>query len=355
MDDVARLSAKDRADLFNAAAGQRGFAAAIIEKDFWVCWTLKRLFTFTNPPAGLIFKGGTSLSKVFQAIERFSEDVDLSFNREDLGFGGEKDPLKAPSKKKQQARIDELIDACQAMIRDDLLPRLKEAFTAALGSPAGGSWQIELDPDDEEQQTVLFRYPAGSRPGKSESRYLRPLVRLEMGARGEHWPSNDALISSYAAQEFPNLFKDPACMVKVVAAERTFWEKATILHMWFHANADKKLSDRQSRHYYDVVRLYQSGIGQRALQDLELLKAVSRHKMVFFARAWARFDEAIPGTLRLVPPVFRIPELERDYQSMCEEMIFGDAPRLGDILDILREIERQVNERVLPGANFDEP
>ena len=139
--------------------------------------------------------------------------------------------------------------------------------------------------------------------------------------------------------------------MKVVAAERTFWEKATILHMWFHANADKKLSDRQSRHYYDVVRLYQSGIGQR-LQDLELLKAVSRHKMVFFARAWARFDEAIPGTLHLVPPVSRIPELERDYQSMCEEMIFGDAPPLGDILDILREIERQVNECVLPAPTL---
>jgi len=111
---------------------------------------------------------------------------------------------------------------------------------------------------------------------------------------------------------------------------------------------NKTLSDRQSRHYYDVVRLYQRGIGQRALQDLELLKAVSRHKMVFFARAWAKFDEAIPGTLRLVPPVSRIPELERDYQYMREEMIFGDAPALGDILDLLREIERQVNGRV-PG------
>jgi Nucleotidyl transferase AbiEii toxin, Type IV TA system len=348
MDDVARLSAQDRADLFSAAAGQRGFAAAIIEKDFWVCWTLKRLFTLANPPAGLIFKGGTSLSKVFQAIERFSEDVDLSFNREDLGFGHEKDPLNAPSRKKQQARVEALVGACQAMIRDDFLPRLKEAFTTALGSPARESWQIELDPDDEEQQTVLFRYPASGRPGKDESRYLRPLVRLEMGARGEHWPSSEAVIRSYAAETFPELFKDPACTVKVVAAERTFWEKATILHMWFHAGADKKLSDRQSRHYYDVVRLYQSGIGQRALQDLELLTAVSRHKMVFFPRAWAKFHEAIPGTLRLVPPDSRIPELERDYQQMCEEMIFGDAPALGDVLDLLREIERQVNER-LPG------
>lgn len=343
MDEVAKLPSTDRADLFVESAKQRAFSVAVVEKDFWVCWTLKRLFTLVDPPAGLIFKGGTSLSKVFKAIERFSEDVDLSINRADLGFGGANDPSEAPSKKKQQAGVEDLVAACQAMIRDDLLPRLTASFAESLGSAPGSGWQIEIDPDEEDQQTVLFHYPASSRRGASEPSYVRPLVRLELGARGEHWPSVDAAVQAYAAEDFPAAFKVPSCQVTVAAAERTFWEKTTILHMWFHADAKKKLGDRQSRHYYDVARLYQGDIGKAAIRDTELLKAVSRHNGVYFARAWAKFDEAVPGSLRLVPPSSRIAELARDYQSMREEMIFGGAPTWDEIVDVLREVERQVN------------
>src|SRR5579863_308551 len=115
MDDVGRMPAKDRAELFAAAGRKVGFNATIVEKDFWVCWTLQRLFTLVKPPAGLIFKGGTSLSKVFNVIERFSEDVDLSFDRADLGFGGEADPSVAGTKKKQQIQVENLMAACAAM------------------------------------------------------------------------------------------------------------------------------------------------------------------------------------------------------------------------------------------------
>ena len=343
MDDVARMPARDRADLFAATAERRAFNVIVIEKDFWVCWTLKRLFTLANPPADLIFKGGTSLSKVFGAIERFSEDVDLSFNRADLGFGGEHDPAQAPSKKKQHQWIDGLKAACQVMIRDELLPQLNESFTAALGSEPGATWRLEINPDEEDGQTVLFHYPRSHPVDATGPGYVQPLVRLEMGARGEHWPMVDGEVRPYAAEIFPDVFKQPACLVKVVAAERTFWEKATILHMWFHAGAERKLGERQSRHYYDVAQMYERGIGKAAIRDLDLLKAVARHKSVFFARAWAKFAEAVPGTLRLVPPNDRMAELEGDYRKMREDMIFGDAPPLDHIIDVLREIERKVN------------
>jgi hypothetical protein len=341
MDDVARLSARDRAELFRATAERRGFSAAIVEKDFWVCWTLKRLFTLAKPPAGLIFKGGTSLSKAFGVIERFSEDVDLSFDRADLGFGGANDPLQAASKKKQRQSIDALKSACQAMIREELIPKLNDAFVGALRSTEG--WSIELDPDEEDQQTVLFHYPTGDRDREGRPEYIRPLVRLEMGARGEQWPNVNAEVRPYAAEEFPKVFKEAACSVKVAAAERTFWEKVTILHMWYHAPPEKTISDRQSRHYYDVAKLYEHGIGKNAIVDLGLLRAVSLHKSVFFARAWAKFDEAIPGSLRLVPPESRLAELEQDYKR-TEEMIFGDTPSLAHILEVLADIERQVNK-----------
>src|SRR5438552_11637847 len=148
MDDVARLPFTDRMDLFSATARRRGLTAEIIEKDFWVCWTLKRLFTLPDPPAGLLFKGGTSLSKVFRVIERFSEDVDLSFNRAELGFGGESDPLNAVTGKKRKQGHEALTETCQRAIQERLLPQLVAAVGDALGQPTLVTWGQELDEDD---------------------------------------------------------------------------------------------------------------------------------------------------------------------------------------------------------------
>lgn len=345
MDDVARLPARDRADLFNAVAAKRGnMRAEIAEKDFWVCWTLKRLFSLEAPPAGLIFKGGTSLSKVYGAIARFSEDVDLSFDRAALGFGGELDPAAAESKKKTTKRLDELMEACRKMIREKLLPMLEETFSKSLGqAPAPTSWQIEHDADDPDGQSLLFRYPVGVPHGSAAIPvYMRPLVRLEMGARGEHWPAEEHFVRPYAAEDVPQAFRDPQCRVKVLSAERTFWEKATVLHACFHCPEGKPFKERLSRHYYDVVQLYEAGIGKKTLADLELLKKVAEHQAVFFRSAWAKYEEAIPGTLRLVPPEHRRKEIEQDYRKM-QEMLFGEPPSLEHLFSILAEIERAVN------------
>ena len=131
--------------------------AEIIEKDFWVCWTLKRLFTLPAPPAGLLFKGGTSLSKVFGVIERFSEDVDLSFNRAELGFGGDSDPLNAFSGKKRKQCLEALTETCQQVIREKLLPQLLAVFGDALGETS--SWALELAEDDPDVQTAAVSLP----------------------------------------------------------------------------------------------------------------------------------------------------------------------------------------------------
>jgi hypothetical protein len=336
MDDVARLPAADR---------RRGVDVEILEKDFWVCWTLKRVFTLPDPPAGLLFKGGTSLSKVFGVIERFSEDVDLSFDRAGLGFGGDNDPLNAATGERRKSSLEALTETCRRVIQEQLRPRLLAALGDALGEPPSSAWGLELAEDDPDAQTLLFRYPAGRRARPAdEPAYIRPVVRLEIGARSDHWPAVEATIASYAAAEFPGAFHEAECKVRVLAAERTFWEKATVLHMWHHAPADKTFRDRQSRHYYDVARLYQHELGKAAIQDTELLAKVARHKEVFFPAAWARYADARPGTLRLVPPATRLPELEQDYRKM-REMIFGEPPAFEHLLEVLRDIERQVNGR----------
>lgn len=343
MDEFAQRSAIDRADLFGAVAARRGLNAAIVEKDFWVCWTLRRLFVLDAPPAGLLFKGGTSLAKVFKVIERFSEDIDLSFNRSDLGFGGASDPLAAQSNKQRQKRLASLTDACRQSICDTLLPRLRNAFSNALAKASRRAWTLDIAEDDPDQQTLVFQYPTSIAVASAAGpAYIRPMVRLEIGARSDHWPAIEGAVTPYVAEDFPNLFAAPTCSVHVLAAERTFWEKATILHVWHHAPADKVLRDRQSRHYYDLVRMYEHGIGREAMRNTDLLLKVAHHKSVFFASATARYAEARPGMLRLVPPDSRLNELRRDYQSM-QEMIFGPAPTFEHLMTILSEIESAIN------------
>ena len=305
---------KDRTDLFRVSAAQRRVSAGIIEKDFWVCWTLKRLFTLPDPPAGLIFKGGTSLSKAYGAIERFSEDVDLSFQRADLGFGGQNDPAAASSRKQREQRLDDLAAACKAMVHDQLRPRLEASFAAALqAAPAPDTWQLALDTDDLDGQTLVLplsgcEYTGSPRPSPPTS-VPRCGLRPEPAAiTGRPRIRKSSLTPR---ETHPQFFREPSCRVHVLAAPRTFCEKLTVLHACHYAPATRPLRVRQSRHYYDVARLYEAGIGKAALREPELLRLVAAHQTAFFRTGWAKYEEAVPGTLRLVPSEGRREELER--------------------------------------------
>jgi hypothetical protein len=350
MDDVAQRSAEERRDLFTEAAAQWGnIAPEVIEKDFWVCWTLKHIFDLGPAPAHLVFKGGTSLSKVYGVIERFSEDIDLSLSREDLGFGGERNPYNAPSRKKQDALIDQLVARCTEAIATDLLPRLRERFASVLG-PEGTERGWSLSIDDSDAQTVNFSYAPGVLLGRTAPpRYLRPIIRLELGARSDHWPAEDRSVRPYAAEVMPEQFAKPECPVRVLSAERTFWEKATILHAECHRGPGKPPGERQTRHYYDLVKLYENPLGQNALKRIDLLAAVVKHKMLFFRSGWARYEEAKPGSFRLVPSADRLPQLKADYAEMQEVMIFGDSPSFEAILETLAAIETEINQ--FPGRD----
>jgi hypothetical protein len=340
MDLVAQSSDTKRAQLFEVAGARHEprMDAAVIEKDFWVCWTLRRLFEVIRFRPHLIFKGGTSLSKVYNAIERFSEDVDLSISRRDLGFADDHDPEKGGiSRREAKRRLDELVDGCRQVIRDRLLPEMRADFASVLGDTG---WRLDLDPKDP--QTVTFAYPKSSME-YGLGAYINPAVRLEMGARSDDWPAEDFEIRPYAAEVFPAVFTTAAsCRVHVLDAKRTFWEKATILHAEYHRPADKTDKGRLSRHYYDLYRLSKQKIGQEALARLELLDRVVKHKSFFFACSWAHYETASPGSFRLVPPEPRAEELRKDYQQM-QAMIFGQAPEWDEIITGLTELEGRIN------------
>lgn len=341
MDNVARLPPADRENLFQAAAAERGLTPAIIEKDFWVCWMLKRVFTLPAPPADILFKGGTSLSKAFGLIDRFSEDIDLVLDRHGLNFTGDRDPASKTISGKQRTKlIEELAAACKNAVHSQLLPMLRTAVADSLGTAeSASSWQMLAAEDDPDGHTIVLAYPRSLR---TTNTYFRPQVRLELGARADHWPAVDAIVTPYAAMTHPKPFVAPAARVRALSPERTFWEKATILHAVFHKPSEKPLGERLSRHYYDLARLATSPVGKKASSDHDLLAAVASHKETFFRAATAKYAEAKPGTLRLVPPANRSAALEQDYAAM-QEMLFGQAPTWDEIIEVLNDLEATIN------------
>ena len=184
MREIHLLPQNERELFFRAAIDIKDMPFEIIEKDYWVVWVLKRLFSLEKMKPYLTFKGGTSLSKVYGLIDRFSEDIDLSIEREFFGFGEPHNPENAPSKKKQNAIIDNLSKACSNYVQTEMLASLKEIFAGELKTTDG--WQIFSDPEDPDAQSLLFEYPSNS----SKTGYIRPLVKIEIGARSEHCSKN---------------------------------------------------------------------------------------------------------------------------------------------------------------------
>jgi hypothetical protein len=340
MDAFAKLNSNERRIFFEGTATTLNIEPQIAEKDFWVCWTLKELFRLPQIGEHLIFKGGTSLSKVFKIIRRFSEDIDVSIDRAFLGFGGANEPEAGASNKEKQRRVEALKAACQEKIAYDLHPALNAAIHAKLGTGAG--WSLRSDDDDPDRQTLLFDYPSSFPPGAAG--YILRSVKIEMGARADHWPCKTKSITPYVAEQFPQGFQEPSCAVKVLSAERTFWEKATILHAEFHRPLDKAMPARFSRHYYDLYELIGAGVAKDAEARPDLLLRVVEHKTLFFKSGWAKYGEAAKGQLRLAPPEFRIKALRDDYAKM-QQMFFEEPPELDDIMAELKDLEIAFNNR----------
>lgn len=340
MNNVAVSSSTDREGLFldTVEKHQHVHMASLIEKDFWVCWVLSRLFNLeTTVP--LLFKGGTSLSKAYPVIHRLSEDIDLSLNRLHLGFDNNSDPKTAPSNKERRRRLDQIESSSTDYVTRVLLNRLCDDFSEILGKPGDShEWKLEINPEDD--QTLLFSYPVTSVTPAIED-YVSPMIRMEFGARSDHWPIEDRVITPYAAESFPDEFELPSCKISTLKVDRTYWEKATILHKTFHGGVER-LRPRMARHYYDFFCLANTQYGKDANAQLNILEAVVEHAEIFFQQAWAKYDEAKPGTLKLVPPEEMKRLLLDDYKAM-DSLFFDDPPPFEDIISVLTEVEEQIN------------
>ena len=328
MDKIAKWSDKDRQELFNEAAIQKGVNPVIIEKDFWVCWILDKLFSDDFISQKIMFKGGTSLSKVFGLIERFSEDIDLILRWDEVT---DDDPHEERSKKKQNIFNKET--------REKVHNYLKNTFVQEIQRVIGSICQASIDPDDP--NIIIVRYPV-----TFSHTYLRSQILLEIGTFASWIPNEEYKIKPYAYNYFPDVFEKYECNLRAIKAERTFWEKATILHSLAHLTENKVLPLRYSRHYYDLWAMCKSPFKGKAIENLELLKDVVEFKQKFYFSAWANYDLAKPGTFKLIPPDYIRTQLERDYASM-REMFFTDPPDFDVILREMEKLEMEINSLLI--------
>jgi hypothetical protein len=330
MKKIARLSNEERKELFQATASKMGMRPEVIEKDFWVCFMLDHLFHECRYKDAFVFKGGTSLSKAYHVIERFSEDIDLVLDWRNI-IRDKSDPWENRSKTKQEIYNKQINKDAVVFFRNSLVPTLNEELSRKIGR---GSW-VEIDTDDE--MVVDFAYPQ-----IFEAEYIVPHVRLEIGPLAEWMPSHFTSIVPFAAEQYGRLFEQKSTDVLTIDAERTFWEKITILHKIANFPEDKVLPHRYARHLYDVYCLGNSEIKISAFKRKELLERDVAFKQKFYYTKGAHYETATFESIKLVPSEKIMQALKADYSAMSN-MFYGNAPEFAVIIDYLKQLEEEIH------------
>jgi len=328
------LPNEERRLYFEQAAARRGLSAVVLEKDFWVCWLLGVLFR-SEFRDSLVFKGGTSLSKVFGAIDRFSEDIDLSVSPSLLGL-----PEAGTSRNQADKWMILAESACAEAVQEQFQPALEAEAEGVLGQPERGSWFEFAADATSGSPNLLFQYPSHQPTGFE---YLRRTVKLEFGSLTDQQPVGRHTITPWLVDALPAAIPDWQCDVVALGLDRTFWEKATILHAEHHRPVGKPTPDRFSRHYADVAALARHPATDRAIADLDTCERVVGWKRLFFGSAWASYDTARPGSFRLLPSDERLPPLRRDFAAM-RDMYLTEPPSFDEVLETLSDLERRLNE-----------
>lgn len=343
LDYEAILSADQdtRAGLFTTTALRLGTTPQNVEKDFWVCWTLDALFNGLSGGPRLLFKGGTSLSKGFGLIQRFSEDIDVTVFRDDLGEAHSVEELRALSRKKREAALDAIKAACETYINGPLLTELAGIVEATAGRIGMSPESFRVSPHGDDSQTLLVHYPTAT-PADG---YIDKPVKIESGAKSALDPNSVRSVRPYVADDAPDL-ELTVPNVTIVDAERTFWDKVVILHglrRWFDIRGELRGGGhRISRHYYDVHMLMASETGEEALAKPVLGADCVAHARMFFNRPDFDLASAVAPTFTLCPEGAMYDDLRRDYAAMTT-MIFGTPPRFEAVIESVAALEARLN------------
>ena len=333
------LSAVDRRDALEVVESSSSHKANLLEKDIWVVATLNALF---NAPfsSHLIFKGGTSLSKVWRVVRRFSEDVDVTYDirafAPDL-VAGSSDEALPPSRSQEKKWTRTIRSRLAEWVRDQALPVVEEELARA-----GFAAEVRADAD-----CLFIHYE----PLFEGTDFMRPEVKVEFGARSTGEPHRMHPVLCDAAPHLPDI-AFPEVSPTTMLAERTFWEKATAVHVFCHQ--ERRRGERLSRHWHDLARLDEAGIAESALADRELALSVARHKAIFFSENDAHakridYQAAVSGSLRLIPSGAAYAVLADDFARMLADGMLLDE---NEPFDSLMERCASIEARANGGCNY---
>lgn len=334
------LSKEDRLDILDRVSNELNIRQReVIEKDWWVTAVLRAMFSLPYA-SHLSFKGGTSLSKCWHLIDRFSEDIDIAIDREFLGFSGTLSKTQISDKLRRAAcsfvRETMQYDLAEQLYKDGIS---KEKFKV----------NVNITPiSTTDPEVINVNYDSVlsfSIDGLDGNQYILPKVKIEVSGRSMSEPVSEITLNSMIDQVYPNTpFAEPKFMVRAVLPERTFLEKIFLLHEEFAKPKDLIRVERMSRHMYDIGQMLKTPIAERAINDACLYRQVVEHRRTFIGLRGFDYDTLYPATLNIVPPASIIEQWKDDYENMRMHMIYGESVSFEELIHNLQNLNAKISK-----------
>ena len=335
------LSKEDRTDVLNRVSTELNIRQReVIEKDWWVTAVLRALFNLPYAKH-LSFKGGTSLSKCWNLIDRFSEDIDIAIDREFLGFEGTLSKNQISDKLRRKS--------C-SFVRETMQHNLAEQLCKSGISKDKFKINVDITPittTDPEIIDINYDSVLSFSINEKEGQYILPKVKVEVSGRSMSEPISEVAINSMIDQVYPKApFTEPKFNVRAVLPERTFLEKVFLLHEEFAKPKDLIRVERMSRHMYDIGQMLKTPIAENAVRNKQLYREVINHRRTFIGLRGFDYNTLYPNTLNIIPPVSIIKQWETDYENMRLHMIYGESVSFEELINNLKDLNENIRNLV---------
>ena len=331
MNNFFKISTRQQTNAIETIAKKLNITPPSVEKDVWVTAVLRALFALPYAEH-LSFKGGTSLSKCYNLIERFSEDIDIAIYRDFLGFDGSLSKTQISDKLRRSA-----CSFVRGKMQFDIAKQLKDQEIR----PDLFSVRVNITPVTTTDPEIIEVY---YKSHYNELSYLEPIVKIEVSGRSMNEPLRKVALQSFVDKEFPDTsFADTSFEVNAVVPERTFLEKIFLLHEEFAKPQKFMRTERMSRHLYDLAKLDDAGIAEKALNNKELYNSIVEHRRIFVGLKDFDYDTLAPRTIKIIPPDFIISEWQQDYKTLCETMIYGESLPFNKLIDKIKQLNETIN------------
>ena len=326
--DFYKLSSEEKQTIFAQIGNKLNIHPAAVEKDWWVVQTLAMIQELDVAPH-IVFKGGTSLSKAWNIIERFSEDIDLALDKQFLCI----DECKTVK------QVKKLRSVTRKYINETFIPELQDKFSNA------GYTDVKVELNEEEGKNLEpVQISVFYNSCTEKSSYTTPQVKIEIGSRSLREPFTNRVFSSLVGDHYPDKpFADAPITVPTVNPERTLLEKLFLLHEEFQKPAEEIRIKRLSRHLYDVEKLMQTEFIDVALENKVLYNEIIQHRSIYTKIATVDYNLHQPKTLNPIPPDKILGDWEKDYKFMQEAMIYGESLPFEKLIDRIKELKQRIN------------